>query len=227
MCGYQKIYGKPRCAIKVDIMKAYDTQNWDFLWLILEVFGYPITFISWIKACVTNGNLNGFFKSGRGLRQGTTDSEEIRLSGMLGIPISTLPIIYLGIPLTTRQMSSHDCRTLVEKVKRRIDGWGSKKLSFAGRLTLINSVIFGLLTLRESLKGHVKYNVESGTSVKCLHDNWSVVRVMADVLSYRDVSNLCMLPTNFVAEFMHKVKWLVAGGLLLKYKFVEATCLKG
>ncbi|KAL2224003.1 UNVERIFIED_CONTAM: hypothetical protein Sindi_3039700 [Sesamum indicum] len=68
----------PRCALKVDIRKAYDTVDWDFLIEVLEMFGLPITFVKWIEECVTtpsfsiglNGKPHGFFRGARGLRQG-------------------------------------------------------------------------------------------------------------------------------------------------------------
>ena len=64
--------------LKLDIMKAYDSLNWKFLFGTLEVLEFPDQFINWIKVCVTtalssvnpNGSLAGYFKSGRGLRQG-------------------------------------------------------------------------------------------------------------------------------------------------------------
>ena len=68
----------PRCALKVDIRKAYDTVEWDFLLAVLQLFGFPQTFTKWIEECVTtasfsiglNGNPHGFFAGARGLRQG-------------------------------------------------------------------------------------------------------------------------------------------------------------
>ncbi|GAA0170746.1 hypothetical protein LIER_41014 [Lithospermum erythrorhizon] len=76
--GYHKSNGRPRCFIKVDIMKAYDSVDWFFLWLMLEKLNFPAIFISWIRKCVSivwfsinlNGSLNGYFKSSRALRQG-------------------------------------------------------------------------------------------------------------------------------------------------------------
>ncbi|GJY88494.1 polypyrimidine tract-binding protein homolog 2 isoform X1 [Tanacetum coccineum] len=70
--------GPPRCALKVDIQKAYDTVNWHFLEKILLCFGFPSIMVQWIKACVTsasysisiNGNIHGFFRGKRGIRQG-------------------------------------------------------------------------------------------------------------------------------------------------------------
>ncbi|KAL0292185.1 UNVERIFIED_CONTAM: hypothetical protein Sradi_6999000 [Sesamum radiatum] len=59
----------PRCALKVDLRKAYDTVEWDFLTAVLILFGFPEQFIQWIVECVTtpsfsvclNGAPHGFF----------------------------------------------------------------------------------------------------------------------------------------------------------------------
>ncbi|KAL2237646.1 UNVERIFIED_CONTAM: hypothetical protein Sindi_0956300 [Sesamum indicum] len=76
--GYNQARLPPRCALKVDIRKAYDTVEWDFLLAVLQLFGFPPTFTRWIEECVTttsfsiglNGNPHGFFTGARGLRQG-------------------------------------------------------------------------------------------------------------------------------------------------------------
>ena len=53
----------------------------------------------------------------------------------------TLPVKYLGIPLDSNRITRSDCTVLLDSVKRRIDGWQNKHLSFAGRLQLIASVL--------------------------------------------------------------------------------------
>nr|XP_043615884.1 uncharacterized protein LOC122587785 [Erigeron canadensis] len=78
MHNYHLDRGPPRCALKVDIQKAYDTVDWDFLKDILVAFGFPQQVIHWIMLCVTsvtyslsiNGSFHGYFKGKRGLRQG-------------------------------------------------------------------------------------------------------------------------------------------------------------
>nr|XP_043630018.1 uncharacterized protein LOC122601315 [Erigeron canadensis] len=63
---------------KVDIQKAYDTIDRKFLRAILIGFGFHTIMVDWIMTCVTsasfslsiNGNIYGFFKGERGLRQG-------------------------------------------------------------------------------------------------------------------------------------------------------------
>lgn len=40
--------GPPRCAIKVDLQKAFDTVRWDFILAGLEAIGIPHRMINWI-----------------------------------------------------------------------------------------------------------------------------------------------------------------------------------
>lgn len=63
-----------RGCLKIDISKAYDNLNWDFLFRVLHVIELPDRFIDWLKECVTtpsysvvvNGELNGFFPGKKG-----------------------------------------------------------------------------------------------------------------------------------------------------------------
>ncbi|KAL2253007.1 UNVERIFIED_CONTAM: Transposon TX1 uncharacterized protein [Sesamum indicum] len=76
--GYNQARLPPRCALKVDIRKAYDTIEWDFLVATLQLFGFSPTFTRWIEECISttsfsvglNGTPHGFFAGARGLRQG-------------------------------------------------------------------------------------------------------------------------------------------------------------
>ncbi|GKD23624.1 RNA-directed DNA polymerase, eukaryota, reverse transcriptase zinc-binding domain protein, partial [Tanacetum coccineum] len=76
--GYERKDGPRRIAMKIDIQKAYDTVNWQFLEAILKGFGFHSNMVNWIikyvstasfSMCV-NGERFGYFKGGRGLRQG-------------------------------------------------------------------------------------------------------------------------------------------------------------
>ncbi|XP_019460146.1 PREDICTED: uncharacterized protein LOC109359906 [Lupinus angustifolius] len=72
-----KIFGG-NLAIKIDIKKAFDTLDWDFLLLTLKQFGFNHKFRNWIKIILdsarlsinVNGKMVGFFKCTRGVRQG-------------------------------------------------------------------------------------------------------------------------------------------------------------
>ena len=61
-----------------------------------------------------------------------------------GFKIGLLPVRYLGVPLVTRRLTKNDCAPLVERITARIKGWAVKFLSFAGRLQLIQSVLFSV-----------------------------------------------------------------------------------
>ncbi|XP_073029391.1 uncharacterized protein [Primulina eburnea] len=78
MRKYARKRGSPRCILQVDIHKAYDTVDWDFLHEVLNSLNFPPRFIQWIIECVAttsysiaiNGHYHGKFDGKRGLRQG-------------------------------------------------------------------------------------------------------------------------------------------------------------
>ncbi|GJY11524.1 protein LAZ1 [Tanacetum coccineum] len=78
MHNYHRDRDPPRCAFKVDIQKTYDTVDWGFLRNILHCFGFHVTMVKWIMACVSsvsfslsiNDDIHGYFQGRRGLRQG-------------------------------------------------------------------------------------------------------------------------------------------------------------
>lgn len=64
--------------IKLDMAKAYDRLEWDFMFAVLYKFGFSLPFIQLIEKLVNNcwfsvllnGDSAGFFRSTRGVRQG-------------------------------------------------------------------------------------------------------------------------------------------------------------
>ncbi|KAL0455426.1 UNVERIFIED_CONTAM: LINE-1 reverse transcriptase [Sesamum latifolium] len=168
--GYNQQHLPPRCALKVDLRKAYDTVEWDFLSAVLALFGFPKQFILWIEECVTmpsfsvclNGSPHGFFRGARGLRQGDPMSpylfvlvmEVLTLysnsltkmedSLIIGTVEGHLPLHYLGLLLLASRLSIADCKPILQKIDSRIRGWDGIMLSFAGRVQLIKSVLTAL-----------------------------------------------------------------------------------
>lgn len=76
--NYHKESVSERCAVKVDISKAFDSVQWSFLLAVLEALNFPEKFILWIKKSIElasfsiqiNRELAGYFNTKRGLRQG-------------------------------------------------------------------------------------------------------------------------------------------------------------
>ncbi|KAL0556476.1 hypothetical protein IC582_004990 [Cucumis melo] len=150
--GYHLNSGKPRCTLKVDLQKAYDSVNWDFLFGLLIAIGTPLKFVSWIRACVTstmfsimiNGSLKGFFHGRKGVRQGVNNENASHLAACMGFVRGNLPVRYLGLPLLAGRLCSNDYAPLIHRITSRIRSWTTRVLSFAGRLQLVRFVLRSL-----------------------------------------------------------------------------------
>ncbi|XP_062099266.1 uncharacterized protein LOC133805147 [Humulus lupulus] len=239
-----KNYGRssisPRCAIKIDISKAYDTVDWWFIEDLLKALCFPARFIGWIMTCLKNtsyfllmnGRVQGSFKGEKGLRQGDPMSpllfvlimeyltrrlqlaaqdsvfrfhpmcKSLKLlslcfandlilfckgslsavkvlkgalgdfSSATGIQINaskshiyfggvsavdrqmiaaeiqlsegSFPLKYLGVPMRPTKWKHEECDIIIQKFKLQLHTWASRHLSFAGRIQLIHSILFGL-----------------------------------------------------------------------------------
>jgi hypothetical protein len=66
------------CAIKLDMAKAYDRAEWNYLHGIMLRLGFVESFVDTVMRCVTsvafsvrvNGNLSSPFRPSRGIHQG-------------------------------------------------------------------------------------------------------------------------------------------------------------
>ncbi|XP_048502927.1 uncharacterized protein LOC125498712 [Beta vulgaris subsp. vulgaris] len=73
--GYKTKHISPRCMMKVDLKKAYDSIEWPFLHMMMNELGFPSKFIGWVTACISFSILINStpcmpFKAKKGLRQG-------------------------------------------------------------------------------------------------------------------------------------------------------------
>ncbi|CAN1153332.1 LINE-1 retrotransposable element ORF2 protein [Linum perenne] len=231
----------PRCAIQIDLMKAFDSVEWSFLLNTLRAMKFPDQYVKWIEACFVssrlsvkiNGSLHGYFPARRGFRQGdpispflfvlsmeilsgmfdkavqqgafqlhpqckgtslthlsfaddllvftkgnteaidvvkrvlqdfkeisglqfNSEKSRIYIAGVQldevdvitassGFSRGDIPFRYLGVPLTVGKLRKNDCKVLLDKITRRVMDWRAKKLSYAGKIQLLNSVINDIL----------------------------------------------------------------------------------
>ncbi|XP_019264507.1 PREDICTED: uncharacterized protein LOC109242131 [Nicotiana attenuata] len=62
----------------------------------------------------------------------------------LGFVQGELPFKYLGVPLSSKKIALIQWQPLIDRITGKISSWTTKKLSYAGRIQLVKSVIFGI-----------------------------------------------------------------------------------
>ncbi|XP_062075075.1 uncharacterized protein LOC133779092 [Humulus lupulus] len=209
--NYRRKNTSPRCTIKLDISKAYDTVDWNFIEDLLNALNLPSRFVQLVMTCIRsstysllmNGRIQGGFHGAKGLRQGdplsplifvlimdyltrrllhaahgskqsigvlnevlnefsnTTglqiniNKSQVFFGGVaprekeeiireLGLAEGEFPLKYLGVPLRPTKWKVEDCGIIIKKIKMRLHSWGSRHLSFAGKVQLIHSILLGL-----------------------------------------------------------------------------------
>jgi len=91
-----------------------------------------------------------YFEAVSGLRINLSKSEIVsvgevgKLASILGCGVASLPLKYLGLPLSAKYKDSHMWNSIIEKMENRLSGWKRLYLSKGGRLTLINNTLSSL-----------------------------------------------------------------------------------
>ncbi|XP_074313912.1 uncharacterized protein LOC141649113 [Silene latifolia] len=151
---YKRKSCSPRVLMKVDLQKAYDSVAWSFVLEMIQATGFLESFTKIIMQCITtptyslslNGETFGFFKGRRGLR-GDRGSVGLMLAAFdhfstasgLEMNNGKSNFYYNGIDesLVSKLRSDY-------KIVDKIRSLGSRKLSYAGRVVLIKSVLSSL-----------------------------------------------------------------------------------
>ncbi|XP_021845160.2 uncharacterized protein [Spinacia oleracea] len=77
---------------------------------------------------------------------GVSTSEKGYILDTAEIVEGSLPFRYLEVPLSSKKLNYHQCKPLVDKILARAKVWSAKFLSYAGRLILIKTILFGMHT---------------------------------------------------------------------------------
>ncbi|XP_074300566.1 uncharacterized protein LOC141631843 [Silene latifolia] len=141
---YKRTAVSPRCLIKVDLKKAYDSVSWKFLSQMLDAF----TLSSSLQEAyygiasgleMNNAKSNIYFN-------GVHNSIKQQLIDCSGFVEGQIPFRYLGVPIAASKLGKKKCKILVEKIVDRIRMLGARKISYTGRLILVKSVLTSLFS---------------------------------------------------------------------------------
>ncbi|XP_018488189.1 uncharacterized protein LOC108858819 [Raphanus sativus] len=108
---------------------------------------------------------------------GIEEAEIQRIATRFGLARSNLPVRYLGTPLCTKKLSFSDCDPLLLQIKKKMSSWTTRALSMAGRLTMLTSVISGiigrLLKLRSKAIEFIRISIGNGEATYFWWDPWT------------------------------------------------------
>lgn len=77
---------------------------------------------------------------------GSVSHSRIRsISELLGFSVSSLPFIYLGVPLFKGKPKKIHLQPIADKIKSKLSSWKGSILSIMGIVELVKSVIFSML----------------------------------------------------------------------------------
>ncbi|XP_020112123.1 uncharacterized protein LOC109726747 [Ananas comosus] len=126
---------------------------------------------------------------------GSREDQGVRLAEVLGCKLGSLPIRYLGLPLSNRLLRKEDWWPIIERVERRVGGWQAKLLSqgsYKQRRPLLNGTYYSrrrplgegasfrpysqwwrnVLANRALLKCGISFSIGDGHSTNFWSDIW-------------------------------------------------------
>ncbi|GJR69495.1 RNA-directed DNA polymerase, eukaryota, reverse transcriptase zinc-binding domain protein [Tanacetum coccineum] len=168
--GYNRKNGPKRCAMKIDIQKAYDTINWDFLKEVLLMVGgrglrqgdpispYLFTLVMEVFNMIMIKNIRedvkkslDEFNSISGLFPNLSKStiffgsvnEKVKEDMLKILPFKCGKLLmrYLDVPLLAKRLGVKYCQNLLDYVESRINCWRNKLLSYTRRIQLIAFIL--------------------------------------------------------------------------------------
>jgi hypothetical protein len=77
---------------------------------------------------------------------GAEEEEKHVLANMLNCKMGQMPMKYLGFPISDRSLGAGAFGSIVEKMRKKLQPWKGKHLSYGGRLILTNSSLSSMPT---------------------------------------------------------------------------------
>ncbi|XP_021771869.1 uncharacterized protein LOC110736014 [Chenopodium quinoa] len=118
--GYSHKFISPRCMIKVDLKKAYDSIEWGFL--RADEHSFQLLFNAFKKFSFASGLVANLSKS-EVYFGGIQATEQNALLSVLGMVAGSLPFRYFGVPLSSKKLTIQQCKPLVQRITSRIEIW--------------------------------------------------------------------------------------------------------
>lgn len=82
---------------------------------------------------------------------GFTATEAASLCALSGYRRGEFPTRYLGLPLSPKRISAATLQPFIDRITSKLHSWTVKLLSFAGKVTLISSVIYSMVNFWSSV----------------------------------------------------------------------------
>ncbi|XP_074299210.1 uncharacterized protein LOC141630264 [Silene latifolia] len=127
LCGHRKL----NHLLFADGLLMFSKDNAVLIMWMLRAF---VTFSSASGLCLNKDQTEIYFN---GVRNDTVN-EVLQISGFKK---GELFFKYLGVPISSKKLSKNNGRKLTDKITAKIRAWVANHLSYAGRLTLVTSVL--------------------------------------------------------------------------------------
>lgn len=69
------------------------------------------------------------------------------IASIINVKLGTLPIIYLGIPLSHNKLKCRGFGPLINKINKKFNHWSSRHPNISGRIELVKVVIYPILKI--------------------------------------------------------------------------------
>ncbi|XP_018475554.1 uncharacterized protein LOC108846863 [Raphanus sativus] len=133
---------------------------------------------------------------------GSNVSDLLSTDESLGLRAGTLPIRYLGMPLTTKTLTAHDYEPLIDKIRGRMLCWDDTKGSWIWRK---------LLKLRDVAYSYFRMDMRDGISCHFWLDDWLGKGRLIDITGAVGTLYLGVQRHAKVSEVVSLENWNIRG----------------